>query len=207
MLIRCQGFLKGLRLCHIIRYLTVFITACYYQFELFTQSSVIFDIGLCLRSSSSSSLTVVALQNFSLSHFRHRTLSEVVVEFIAYSCRFAKLFAQPFSTSDFVWGRRRVYRLQLSLCKTFRSAIFDIGLCLRSSSSSSLTVVALQNFSLSHFRHRTLSEVVVEFIAYSCRFSELFAQSSSTSDFVRGRRRVHRWCCHLTLNWWPRRDT
>ena len=79
------------------------------------------------------------------------------------------------STSDFVWGRRRVHRLQLSLFRTFRSAIIDIGLCLRSSSSSSLTVVALQNFSLSHFRHRTLSEVVVvEFIAYSCRFSELF---------------------------------
>ena len=125
----------------------------------------IFDIGLCLRSSSSSSLTVVALQNFSLSHFRHRTLSEVVIEFIAYSCRFAKLFAQPFSTSDFVWGRRRVHRLQLSLCKTFRSAIFDIGLCLRSSSSSSLTVVAFQNFSLSHLRHRTLSGVVGVFIA------------------------------------------
>ena len=74
---------EGLRLCHIIIYLTVFITACYYQFEIFPQSSVIFDIGLCLRSSSSSSLTVVAFQNFSLSHLRHRTLSGVVGVFIA----------------------------------------------------------------------------------------------------------------------------
>ena len=83
--IRCQGFLKDYVFVASINIWQFFITAWCHQVELFAQSFVDFDIGLCLGSSASSSLVSLFRTVRSVSYCQrwHRTLSGVVGVFVA----------------------------------------------------------------------------------------------------------------------------
>ena len=141
-----------------------------------------------------------------LNFVQYRHLRDLICE----HCNYTSIRCQELLKDYICVASLNIWQFSLLYCMvssiwTFRSVICRLrhGI-LTGVVGEFVAGVTYQNFSLSHIcrlRHRILSGVVGEFVAgvafQNCLRSQVM--STSTSDFVWGRRRVRRWCRHSEL--------